>query len=67
MYFRGRFYGFRNLLTMEEGIGHRARLDAADRDPDRLRRIRALYYGLIGHVDDGVACIMAVLRELRLD
>ena len=44
---------------------HRARLDGAHRDPDRMRRIRALYYGLIGQVDDGIARIMAALRELR--
>ena len=46
---------------------HRARLDGAHRDPDRMRRIRALYYGLIGQVDDGIARIMAVLRELGLE
>ena len=46
---------------------HRARLDGAHRDPDRMRRIRALYYGLIGQVDDGIARIMAALRELRLE
>ncbi len=46
---------------------HRARLDGAHRDPDRMRRIRALYYGLIGQVDDGIARIMATLRELGLD
>ena len=44
---------------------HRARLDGAHRDPDRMRRIRALYYGLIGQIDDGIARIMAALRELR--
>jgi len=46
---------------------HRARLDGAHRDRDRMRRIRALYYGLIGQVDDGIARIMAALRELRLE
>ena len=46
---------------------HRARLDGAHRDPARMRRIRALYYGLIGQVDDGIAHIMAALRELRLE
>ena len=46
---------------------HRARLDGAHRDPDRMRRIRALYYGLIGQVDDGIARIMAALRELGLE
>ena len=46
---------------------HRARLDGAHRDPDRMRRIRALYYGLIGQVDDGIARILAALRELRLE
>ena len=42
---------------------HRARLDGAHRDPERMRRIRALYYGLIGQVDDGIARIMATLRR----
>ena len=46
---------------------HRARLDGAHRDPDRMRRIRALYYGLVGQVDDGIARIMAALRELGLE
>ena len=46
---------------------HRARLDGAHRDPDRMRRIRALYYGLIGQVDDGIARMVAALRELRLE
>ena len=46
---------------------HRARLDGAHRDPGRMRRIRALYYGLIGQVDDGIARIMAALRNLQLE
>lgn len=46
---------------------HRARLDGAHRDPARMRRLRALYYGLIGQVDDGIGRIMAALRELRLE
>jgi arylsulfatase A-like enzyme len=39
-------------------LGHRARLDGAHRDPDRIRRIRALYYGLISHVDAGIGAIL---------
>ena len=46
---------------------HRARLDGAHRDPDRMRRNRGLYYGLTDQVDDGIARIMATLRELRLE
>ncbi|MFO7899727.1 MAG: sulfatase-like hydrolase/transferase [Planctomycetota bacterium] len=39
----------------------RARLDGAHRDPGRIRRIRALYYGQISHVDE---CIGRILDEL---
>ena len=46
---------------------HRARLDGAHRDPARMRRIRALYYGLVSQIDDGIGRIMAALRELRLE
>ena len=41
----------------------RARLDGAHRDPERLKRLRALYYGMIHHVDDGIARILATLDE----
>lgn len=46
--------------------GHRARLDGAHRDPDRLRRLRALYYGLVSQVDDGVGEVLAELERLGL-
>jgi len=42
--------------------GHRARLDGAHRDPERIRRIRALYYGLISHVDDSIGRILSELE-----
>ncbi len=44
----------------------RGRLDGAHRDPDRLRRLRALYYGLISHVDDGIGRILSELETLGL-
>ncbi|MFC1715253.1 sulfatase [Candidatus Poribacteria bacterium] len=40
---------------------HRARLDGAHHDPDRMRRIRALYYAKVTHADH---CVGRVLREL---
>ena len=46
--------------------GHRARLDGAHRNPDRLRRIRALYYGLVSHVDEGVGELLNELDALGL-
>jgi len=47
--------------------GHRARLDGMHRDPDRLRRVRALYYGLVSQVDDGVGEVLGELQRLGLD
>ena len=44
----------------------RGRLDGAHRDPDRMRRLRALYYGLVSHVDDSVGRILAELDSLGL-
>jgi arylsulfatase A-like enzyme len=44
----------------------RARLDGAQQDPDRLRRIKALYYAQITHVDDGVGRVMAEIGRLGL-
>lgn len=44
--------------------GHRARLDDAHHDPDRMRRIRALYYGMISHLDDSIGRILNFLSEL---
>jgi len=46
--------------------GHRARLDGAHQDIDRLKRIRALYYGLVSHVDEGVGQILNELDTLGL-
>ncbi len=46
--------------------GSRGRLDGAHHDPDRIRRIRALYYGLVSHVDDAFGRIMQELKELDL-
>jgi arylsulfatase len=47
--------------------GHRGRLDRAHLDPDRMRRIRALYYGLVSQVDEGVGRVMDELRSLGID
>lgn len=41
---------------------HRGRLDGAHEDPDRMRRIMALYFGLVSQVD---ACVGRVLDELE--
>ena len=53
----------RSLEELAYGaLGHRGRLDGAHRDPDRMRRIKALYFGLVTHVD---ACIGRTLDELE--
>lgn len=41
----------------------RARLDGAHLDPPRLRRMKALYYGQISHIDDGVGRILAEIER----
>ena len=46
--------------------GNRGRLDGAHRDPDRIRRIRALYYGLVSHVDDVFGRIIEEVKALGL-
>ena len=52
----------RPLATLSSSAwGHRARLDGAHLDPDRIRRIRALYYGLVTHVDHAVGRVLAEL------
>ncbi|MDP6041258.1 MAG: sulfatase-like hydrolase/transferase [Candidatus Latescibacteria bacterium] len=57
----------RPIQTLPPGFyGSRARLDGAHRDPDRIRRLRALYYGLISHVDDSVGRILTELDNLGL-
>jgi len=44
----------RPIESLPPGLfGQRSRLDGAHRDPDRLRRLRALYYSLVSHIDDG--------------
>jgi arylsulfatase A-like enzyme len=56
-------YTDRPISTLPEPVWpHRGRLDGAHRDPDRMRRIRSLYYGQISHMDD---CIGQVLDELE--
>ena len=44
----------------------RGRLDGAHLDTPRIQRIRALYYGLVSQVDDGVGQILDALEELGL-
>jgi arylsulfatase A-like enzyme len=44
----------------------RARLDNAHKDPDRIRRIRSLYYGQVSHVDDAVGRVLSRLEALGL-
>ncbi|MBU7003993.1 MAG: sulfatase-like hydrolase/transferase, partial [Theionarchaea archaeon] len=44
----------------------RGRLDGAHRDQDRMRRIRALYYGLVSHVDDTFGRIIEEVKALDL-
>ncbi|HTM47536.1 MAG TPA: sulfatase-like hydrolase/transferase, partial [Bryobacteraceae bacterium] len=59
--------GARSLASLPSPAwSERARLDGAHQDPDRLRRLKALYYAQITHVDDGVGRIMAELGRLGL-
>ena len=46
--------------------GDRGRLDGAHLDPGRIRRIRALYYGQVSQIDDGVGQILAELDNLGM-
>lgn len=46
--------------------GERARFDGAQLDDHRLRRLRALYYGQISHIDDGVGRILGELEKQGL-
>jgi arylsulfatase A-like enzyme len=56
-------YTERPVSTLPANVWpHRGRLDGAHHDPDRMRRIRSLYYGQISHMDD---CIGQVLNELE--
>jgi arylsulfatase A-like enzyme len=60
-------YADRPVATLPSTVWtHRARLDGAHLDPDRMRRIRALYYGRVTHIDDGVGQIIAELQALDL-
>lgn len=45
---------------------HRARMDGGNRDVARLRRIKALYYGMIAQVDDGIGRLIDELKKLGL-
>jgi arylsulfatase A-like enzyme len=45
---------------------HRARLDGAHRDPDRIRRVRALYHGQVSHVDEAIGRLLAELDALGM-
>ena len=57
----------RPIESLPPGLyGQRGRLDGAHRDPDRLRRLRALYYGLVSHIDDGVGRILGELDTLGI-
>ena len=44
----------------------RARMDGAQEDEARLRRMKALYYGQISHIDHGVGRILGELDRLGL-
>jgi arylsulfatase A-like enzyme len=44
----------------------RARLDGAHLDTARMQRLKALYYGQITHIDDGVGRILKELERLGL-
>lgn len=60
-------YANRPIETLPPGFySQRARLDGSHRDPDRMRRVRALYYGLVTHVDDAVGRILDTLDDLGI-
>jgi arylsulfatase A-like enzyme len=60
-------YADRPLTTLPSPAwSERARLDGAHLDAARIRRIRALYYGQISHLDRGVGRILAELERLGL-
>ena len=57
----------RPLDTLPEALwAHRARLDGAHRDPERMRRIKSLYYGMVSHVDYSIGRLLDQLDELGL-
>lgn len=45
---------------------HRARLDGAHHDPDRMRGIRARYYAKVTHVDHSIGKVLRELESLSL-
>jgi arylsulfatase len=60
-------YADRPIEELPPGLrSQRGRLDGSHRDPDRIRRVRALYNGLVTHVDDGVGRILAELDALGI-
>lgn len=60
-------YTDRPLSDLPETVwSSRARLDGALQDPERMRRIKALYYRKVSHVDDCVGRLLRHLEELGL-
>jgi arylsulfatase A-like enzyme len=60
-------YADRPLASLPSSTwNERARLDGAHLDPARMRRLRALYYAQISHIDHGVGRILAELDRLGL-
>jgi arylsulfatase len=60
-------YREREISTLASPAwAERGRFDGAQLDEDRLRRLRALYYGQITHIDDGVGRILAELERQGL-
>jgi arylsulfatase A-like enzyme len=45
---------------------HRGRLEGAHHDPDRMARIKALYYGQVSHVDAAISSVLETLDRLGL-
>ena len=61
------YYGERPLATLPApSWRERARMDGAQEDPERLRRLKALYYGQISHIDDAAGRILAELERLGM-
>ncbi len=57
----------RSLTEMPSSLwAGRGRLDGAHHDPDRMRRIRALYYGLVTHVDHAFGRILQEIEDLNI-
>jgi len=61
------YYADRPISDLPASVWrHRGRLDGAHRDPERMRRIRALYYGKVTHVDYSLGRVLHELDELGL-